>query len=119
LKAISRAVSDLSGKPFTNDRSSAKGKKGAAPASGKLELLMGPPGHGQHRQTAHDSVSHLMGGKHSRSGLPRQRPNHPTVILLNARRRPTSWRKEPLKKAIRGRRSYGWQANNSLAWSRH
>ncbi|WP_022960901.1 response regulator [Halopseudomonas pelagia] len=61
IEAIQSGVSDYIGKPFTSDQLSAKVKK-ALHRSGKLEALSG-----RQPQTstaaAHDSVSHLMGGK--------------------------------------------------------
>lgn len=116
IEAIQSGVSDYIGKPFTNDQLSAKVKK-ALHRSGKLELLMG-------RQTtastgtAHDSVSHLMGGKPS-APVAAPAPKPPAVNPFERPRRPTSWRRSPLKRRYAARRSYGWQANNSLAWSRH
>lgn len=72
IEAIQSGVSDYIGKPFTNDQLSAKVKK-ALHRSGKLEALSG-------RQpqvstaAAHDSVSHLMGGKPARAEAPTAAP---------------------------------------------
>ncbi|MEH6499379.1 MAG: response regulator [Pseudoalteromonas distincta] len=99
IEAIQSGVSDYIGKPFTNDQLSAKVKK-ALHRSGKLELLMG-------RQTtastgtAHDSVSHLMGGKPS-APVAAPAPKPPAVNPFERPPQANKLAQEPAEKAIRG-----------------
>jgi CheY-like chemotaxis protein len=99
IEAIQSGVSDYIGKPFTNDQLSAKVKK-ALLRSGKLELLMGRQATAS-TGTAHDSVSHLMGGKPS-APVAAPAPKPPAVNPFERPPQANKLAQEPAEKAIRG-----------------
>jgi|TARA_R110002020_G_C16316513_1_gene774319 CheY-like chemotaxis protein len=99
IEAIQSGVSDYIGKPFTNDQLSAKVKK-ALHRSGKLELLMGRQATAS-TGTAHDSVSHLMGGKPS-APVAAPAPKPPAVNPFERPPQANKLAQEPAEKAIRG-----------------
>lgn len=99
IEAIQSGVSDYIGKPFTNDQLSAKVKK-ALHRSGKLELLMGRQATAS-TGTAHDSVSHLMGGKPS-APVAAPAPKPPAVNPFERPPQANKLAQEPAEKTIRG-----------------
>lgn len=99
IEAIQSGVSDYIGKPFTNDQLSAKVKK-ALHRSGKLELLMGRQA-SVSTGTAHDTVSHLTGGKPSAPVAPPV-PKPPAVNPFERPAQTNNLAQEPADRAIRG-----------------